>query len=1574
MKIAIFMRCYFSVLLFSLLLSLSANAKPISREQAQQKATAFLLQQKDNRTLVPVVSAHRLAPRRAQLNTSWTQAPYYVFDRGTNEGFVIVSGDDQTIDVLGYCDEGSFNYDQLPPNMKEWLDDYEQQLLRVQAGAPVVTARANHAPVAAMVKSKWSQGNPYNLSCPYDKDNKRSVTGCVATAMAQLLYHNRDKMVTEVQADIPGYNTYTQGFRVEGIKKGAAIDWENMKDTYGSANDLQKKAVADLMHYCGVGAKMDYTSSSSGAQSWDAYQAFLKYFGFSGSKVKWYDYSNVSSDSEWDRIIYTEMAEGRPIYISGSNNSAGHAFVCDGCDGTRYHINWGWGGQSDGYYYLTNLTPGDGQGIGGSDAGYNGYRQIFVGIEPENFGAKAVAFSDATVKSICEENWDEDKDGTFTYAEAAAVTDLGSAFKGKAIKTFAELYYFTGLTAIGSDAFNGCTSLTTLRMPKSVKSIGARSFKDCETLTQCDIPTGVKTIGEEAFAGCKTLAAIELPVELTAVEKGTFQNCERLTSMSVPVCVEKLGDEAFAGCSRLKSFTLNTFHPENITMGTNIFGTLDLSGATLNVLQGLKSYFAAADQWKNFGTIFEMRERSEGNFAKIEAGVSYYFYHVGTGKYLTKGEAWGSQAIVGEEPMLFKVNHSTTMPEGQYYLTTVDLGDSYVFRTANDKNLGIGVQGAFVDGGPNTTIANTYWNVQEVSDKVYTFQIPANGTNYAEGNYWGVQTDHKSGAATPTYGVYSDVVYADHKFNCQWQLVRYDEAQEAKYEAAVTLLNLISMAQGQNKDYTAEQAVYDNLNSTIDELKAAQRTLRKKLKLIDFVDPEMRTICISLFDSDRNGELSYVEASDVTDLTDAFNFQNNKTLTNANDLQYFVNATTLYGNTFYLCSNLETVILPAGLQRIYYQAFRNCSNLRSITIPEGVTTIGNNCFYYCTSLKEVTVENPDPSAISLGMTPFSGVTLKDCTLKVPAGSKALYEKAATWKDFGTIVEARTKTQPAFSKIVTDTDIYVYNKGTRRMITLGEAYGTQSVVGRTGRLYQLKRSSNMAEGVYYLYDVTSEEVVFRVSTDSKVGEGVKTCFGDGSLSAKAYWQIDSVGENLYTLHIPATHDDYVAGEYLGVDEDHKSSYASPTNGLYYDIKGVTSNSTWAFITKEALEAATETDAVAQDLKAMLTMAAQKGVDASDEQAVYDNLQSTKDELKEAARSLRDKMGLISFDDEVVKTLCINKWDSDNDYELSLTEAAAVTSIGETFRGSAIKYFDELRFFTSLTAIPENAFCDCSKLFNIYVPEGVKTIERYVFSNCSNLRYVALLNGAELIPATVNGMTNKVTLFVKGNLLESYQSDADWKSKGVSFSEYTGTPVVTAEATRQYAYTSAVINVLVQGAPINGEPEYSCDAIADGTKDAGEYPIEVTPGTITTHGLVCQEGVFTITQRKARITAKSYTRAVGQPNPVFEIDRISGLKNDDKAEEIFLVQPVFTCEATVDSPVGIYDIVPSGAEAKNYYFDYKNGTLTITEADSDGIETITADEAKSLVLYDLQGRRITSPKSGIYVKGKKKILVR
>ena len=165
--------------------------------------------------------------------------------------------------------------------------------------------------------------------------------------------------------------------------------------------------------------------------------------------------------------------------------------------------------------------------------------------------------------------------------------------------------------------------------------------------------------------------------------------------------------------------------------------------------------------------------------------------------------------------------------------------------------------------------------------------------------------------------------------------------------------------------------------------------------------------------------------------------------------------------------------------------------------------------------------------------------------------------------------------------------------------------------------------------------------------------------------------------------------------------------------------------------------------------------------------------------------------------------------------------------------------------------------------------MKSIGNYAFTACSVLRNLVILNDQDFIPFNTAGLTTQCTVFLPKNTLASYEADDTWKARVKHLTEYTGKPVVSAEATRIYGRTVANINSVVLGAPVEGDPETSCDYIADSKAPAGTYPIEVKMGTIITPNVELREGTFTVTKAPLTVTAKSYTREQGQPNPTFEV---------------------------------------------------------------------------------------------------------
>ena len=387
---------------------------PISYEQALTKATAFLTARNKQYGLRLVVDGTaRLVPRKVRTTANQNAQPLYVFNIGEGNGFVILSGDDRTPSILGYSDKGSFDYATLPDNARAWIDGYTEQIACMKEGYTSDQSDDTVCPaIDPLLTSRWNQLSPYNEECPTFFTGTKSVTGCVATAMAQVLYFHRNKSGSAIQTEIPSYdcNRYWTGYgqvHVDAVPEGSLIDWENMVDDCTSAaiivTEVQKKAVADLMRYCGAAVEMDYAdqwNGGSSAAAWTIASALGKYFGYSADVA--IKERCRFTDQNWNSLIYRELKEERPVIMSGcdSRTRIGHAFVCDGFDGNGYyHFNWGWGGLADGYYLLSNLMPTS-ENSSGWDETYNDDLIAVVGLHPDDGSAPFVERPCLTIVEI----------------------------------------------------------------------------------------------------------------------------------------------------------------------------------------------------------------------------------------------------------------------------------------------------------------------------------------------------------------------------------------------------------------------------------------------------------------------------------------------------------------------------------------------------------------------------------------------------------------------------------------------------------------------------------------------------------------------------------------------------------------------------------------------------------------------------------------------------------------------------------------------------------------------------------------------------------------------------------------------------------------------------------------------------------------------------------------------------------------------------------------------------------------------------------------------------------------------
>lgn len=383
----------------SLLIPMVVMAGPRSFQQAKaiaEKQAALLGVTIDQKAMTKA----RKQGSKGEITLS--QESYYVFPNANSKGFTIVSGDDRLPEIVGYSSQGSYDENNLPEGFVSFMKAYQNLYNKVNLGDAEAlknlaeikawrnkknaSAETSSAVAPLLGNIEWDQTSPYNNMCPRYDSVHVAATGCVATAMAQVMAYY--KYPKQLKADIPGYVNRWNGIPMEIptiTREEGIYDWDNMLPKYNkeaNATQQQKDAVAKLMYHCGAAVQMNYGPESAAAVS---ASKLAKYFGYDADLMMDLSRSSFTLD-KWMQIIDTELAAGRPVLYGGQASDGGHQFICDGIDGEGlYHINWGWSGSQNGYFDLSLLNPEKGgTGSGNSTEGYNRLCSMTIGIAPDN--------------------------------------------------------------------------------------------------------------------------------------------------------------------------------------------------------------------------------------------------------------------------------------------------------------------------------------------------------------------------------------------------------------------------------------------------------------------------------------------------------------------------------------------------------------------------------------------------------------------------------------------------------------------------------------------------------------------------------------------------------------------------------------------------------------------------------------------------------------------------------------------------------------------------------------------------------------------------------------------------------------------------------------------------------------------------------------------------------------------------------------------------------------------------------------------------------------------------------------
>ncbi len=332
---------------------------------------------------------------------------YYIYNRGAQGGFVIISGDDRYPELIGYAYEGHINGEDMPESLRcflracqETMDaaDADPSLAR-ELRAEITTLRDAKSEVAPLLGDIcWDQGAPWNDQTPRHQGSTTAV-GCVATAYTQVMRYWQwpDRGV--------GTHTYTYGYDYEDNEGNWRVAYNTLTANFDKeyhwdlmparasiyASAEERNALSTLASDAGIAVDMMY-GDESGTHTPLVIRALRDHFRY--KKDLYMPKRRDYTAQDWSDLLKVELSQGRPIVYEGGGFGGLHCFVCDGYD-TRgfFHFNWGWSGSGNGYFNLNYLVPNTSGIGGGAGGGYSQGQGAIIGIEPDREGTSTPVYN-----------------------------------------------------------------------------------------------------------------------------------------------------------------------------------------------------------------------------------------------------------------------------------------------------------------------------------------------------------------------------------------------------------------------------------------------------------------------------------------------------------------------------------------------------------------------------------------------------------------------------------------------------------------------------------------------------------------------------------------------------------------------------------------------------------------------------------------------------------------------------------------------------------------------------------------------------------------------------------------------------------------------------------------------------------------------------------------------------------------------------------------------------------------------------------------------------------------------------
>ncbi|MBQ7420734.1 MAG: C10 family peptidase [Prevotella sp.] len=646
------------IAILTFLTGVKVEAAP--RTKAQMQAAA-----------IQAINAHRstkrLAPKQAaELKTLKATANYEIlgFENG---GFTVISTDDLVPAVLGVS-TSTYSSDEHNTNFQWWLkamNDVIANAVEQQVQLVPIAPDADKYPTAIepMLTTLWDQQDPYNRLCPNYNSYTKCLTGCVATAMAQVLnYHQTPEHgIGQRTIYYPHGNSYS-GQPVTANFEEDYYDWAHMRDNYSSGNfsEEEANAVAMLMRDCGVAADMEYggPNDGSGAYSEDAAKGLRDYFGFTDAQFESRDDYDAAT---WMDMVFRELSENGPLYYGGADYSqGGHAFVLHGyrADGKVY-VNWGWSGDSDGYYDISLLNP----------SGYS-----------FSYGQDMITGVKSNTHSLL-------RTETVNLSEEGTLQQTIEALEGEG--------------QIGTLTITGPLNATDLEYVRYLAGFDAQ--------------------GEPTEGQLRTIDMTHATLEGNQLPDGLFKDCGRLQRVRFPESLERIGREAFSGCTSLVELRVPTRSVPALG-GAGVFSDVPVNSTKVYVRSGLKTKYQQAAQWKDFNrnNIIEF-----GSTVKVRNTIRYYGDENPSFTYKVEGDAITGTPILTCEatPESPAGRYPITISRGSITDETVDLVDGYLI-VQKVKATAIVQDATREEGQPNPEFSLTFEGLKNGEETPVWLEAP----------------------------------------------------------------------------------------------------------------------------------------------------------------------------------------------------------------------------------------------------------------------------------------------------------------------------------------------------------------------------------------------------------------------------------------------------------------------------------------------------------------------------------------------------------------------------------------------------------------------------------------------------------------------------------------------------------------------------------------------------------------------------------------------------------------------------------------------------------------------------------